>query len=84
MIAVADQQARWGVSGVERHAVRGVELPWAVTLGPEVFQVFTSLVVLENDVAGVAVGQINVAIGIDRDGRRAETGKLEFGLLGEG
>ena len=64
--------------------MRGVELPRPIALGPKVFQVFAGLVVLENDVAGVAIGQIDVAVGIDRDGCRAETGEFESRLLGEG
>ena len=49
-----------------------VELLEVVPLRPEVHQVLAGLVELEDVVAGVAVGQEDVAVGGDGDRRRVE------------
>ena len=46
-------------------------------------QIFASFIELENVVAGVSVGQKNVAVWSDRDGRRIELGQFQAGLFRE-
>src|SRR4029078_2676720 len=60
-----------------------VELLEFVALGAEVHQVLAVLVEFEDVVAGVAVGEIDVAAGKDGDGCRCELGELEARLFGK-
>ena len=84
VIAVADQQAVRLVTRVERHAVRGVELPRPVAFGPEVLQVFTGFVEDKNNVAGVAVREKNITVRGYGDGGWVERLCSEPGIRREG
>ena len=55
VITVADQQPGWIVACVEGHSVGRVELLEPVALPAEVTDVFSILVILEDDVARIAV-----------------------------
>ena len=84
VVAVADQQAVRLVAGIERHAVRGVELPRAVAFRAKVHQVLPGFVELEDDVTGVAVRKKNVAVVGHRDGGGVERLCSEPGRRREG
>ena len=63
VIPVADQQTGWSITSIQSHSMSRVELFQAVTLGAEVHQVFAGFVELENMVAGITIGEKNVAVG---------------------
>ncbi len=84
VIAVANQEARRVVARVERHAVGRIEFFEAVSLGAEVRQVFSGLVVFENVVASITVGQKDIAVRRDGDGCGVEIFDGEARFFGEG
>ena len=77
VIAVTDQQAGRIIACVERHAVGSIELLQSIALLAEMHQVFTAFVELEDMVAGIPVGQEDVAVGCDGDGSGAEAFEVE-------
>ncbi len=78
MIAVANQQARWIVARVQRHPVGGIELLQSVSFGPKVHHVLSILVVLENMITGVTIGQKDITVGSHRDRGRIEFDRTQF------
>ena len=60
-----------------------IELFQFVPFGAEVLQVFTVLVKLKDVIAGITVGQKNIAVGSHRDGGRAKGGKLQSRCFGK-
>ena len=61
----------------------GIELLEAVAFGPEVKQVFSGLVVFENVVTRVAIGQEDITMGADCDRRGIEFLNVESRFLGK-
>ena len=80
VVAVADQQPWRVVACVQRHAVRGAEFLEAIPFDAKVHQVLAGLVELEDVIAGVTVGQNDVAVRSNRDRRRTPLGQLQAGL----
>ena len=69
VVSIANQQARRLVTRVEGHAVSRVELLQTVSLRPEVRQVFSGPVELEDLVACITVCQEDVPVLSHRDRR---------------
>ena len=72
VVAIADENSWRVVTRVQCHPMRGVELLQTVALRTEVHQVLAGLVVLEDVVAGVAIGENDVTVGGHGDRRWTE------------
>ena len=68
MVAITDQQSGWIVAGVEGHAVGGVELLEAIPLRAKVRQILSLRAEAKDSVTGIAVREVDLAIGGYGDG----------------
>ncbi len=72
-VAIADQQERLVLAGVQGNAVAGVEFPWLLARPAKGFDEIAVLVKLKDVIRPVAIGHKNRTIRPNGDGARLET-----------